>query len=422
MYRAVLTSYVVPLQGEGFIGKPGNLRAVISAVNTIYHALNAKAIDYDVLIEGVNPANLDDLLFSVDAETVLAGSSTTSGEVEITPYKLASEYNLAPKVDLPSLSFVLDSLVDDQVTEDQFHTGKSELVNANLRIGKSPVDGSWVIRIYSKAVKYEIQINNSPEYFDRAVTVDIEVDEFEVDDEDRRAILEVATVLADQEFRDDGRYDLYCNAKRGKPVTKFELFELSGLDSTGSDLEIGLHRVLRDDHYSAEDFLALSEDNLRDVVPRYLVMADKLRRESSTLRSQLALDISRYQFQRAQMQSDQPRLDAVLDVTPFPIEGIEKAVGEHLGELRDLKDLGEIKTDAHRVIRDQLVEYDSRMRSNLNRVEKCSELLLKMERAGIVRSQGFDQLRFYSRAARSGINELAIEALVLLNSFRGEGQ
>jgi len=417
MYKATLTHYAVPIQGDGFVENPGNLTPAISAVRAIYNALNSRAVDYDILIEGVSSNNLDDLLFSVNASTVLSGSQTGSGEIEKSPYKFEAEYSLAPKVDLPSLYFVLDSLVENQVTQDRFHAGNPELVDANLQIGKSENDGTWILRIFSKAVKYEIQITDSPDYFARSVTVDIEVDQLEMDDEDRRAILEVATVLADGDFRKDGRYDTYCRAKGNKPLSRFEVFELSGLDRTGSDVGVGLHSILENDHYSAAEFLALSEDNLEAVVPKYLVLADKLRLGNTKLRSQLALDLSRHRFQVAQLDLENPKLGSVLDVKPELVEGIEEAVGSYLvGHAAQVHPAGQ-KSDTHRTIRSQLAEYESRMRSHLDDVQASTNFLERMEGAGIVRSQGFDKLRFFSRASRSGINELALEIVPFLESL-----
>jgi hypothetical protein len=413
MYKVTLSTYATPIRGPGFVGKEGNLSAAVSVVRAIYHALNARTRDFEVVVEGLSSGGLEDVLFSVKGDVI--DRSGANGLPPIFDFEYRA--NLTPKVDLPTLAYILDEEVEDGVTRQLFNMGEDAVLSApNLRIGAVPSKNSWMIRLHSNSVKYDIRIATDPQFFDRLVSVDVEVDPEEIDEEDRRAILEVATVLADRDFREDGRYQKYLAVKGRKPLTRFEVYELTGLDIEGSDLSMGLHGILANEHYSHEDFLALVEDNFVELVPRYLVLKDKLRGRVTRRERELSLSLARHRFQVGQLAEDAPDADKVLEVGPVTYDDILTETEVYLASLQGVVRHEVGNSHVHRQIRTQLLQHESAMRDAVHTARQFQEIIGKIERAGLVSSQGFESVRFFAHVAHSGINELAIEALTLLEA------
>lgn len=414
MYDLRLVYYEVPRLGEKSIERVGNFFGVCSAVRSIYYALNARSPDFDVVVEGLNAKNLRSVPLRVSGDSV----DMSNGEVSRKPFVYERKENLGKKIDLPALFHVLDTLLEDNVTAELQKEGTPLIDNLHLDIDGTGYLDHWLLRMYSKAAMYELQIATKPQYFGRSVTLNVEIDEQVADAEDVRAIVEVGTVLSDYQFRADGRYGKYRKYKKGKDHALFEVFRLG---ETDSQLCSSMKKLLEDEQ-KVELPEKLTRENFAVCMPKYLVLTDRLHEEVKEVQTSLTLALARHQGYVQMLSEESPQLEKILDIKTGHDPNIEERVREQLSCM-DREKYNQIKSEnpTHLRIGEQLLLGRALMEKRLQILSSYNASIKKLEESGIIAAEVFDQTEFFERIAKYRAVEIVAKARALLRT-EGEKQ
>ena len=409
MYNLRLVHYEVPRLGEKSIERVGNFYGVCSAVRAIYHALNARAPQFDVVVEGLNPKNLRSVPLRVSGDSV----DLNSGEVSRRPFAYERKENLGKKIDLPTLFYVLDTLLEDNVTTQLQKEGTPLLDNLHLDIDGTGKLDQWLLRMYSKAAMYELHIATKSPFFGRSVTMNVEIDETTADAEDLRAIVEVGTVLSDHQFRTDGRYEKYVKYKKGKDHARFEVFSLGEADTP---LSSSMKSILEDE-LKAELPEKLTQENFSVCMPKYLVLADRLHQEVKEVQTSLTTALARHQSYVQMLSEESPQLEKILDIKTEHDPEIERKSREQIVRM-DKEKYHLIKSEnmSHQRIGEQLLLGRALMERRLQILSSYHGSMKKLEESGIIAAEVFDQTEFFERIANYQTVEIAAQARALLRA------
>ena len=415
MYNLTLVNYAVPFWGNNSIEKPGNFAAASSAIRAIYHALNRRSLDFEVLVEGVNGKNLEAVNFSVRGELIEQDSAAPKR----TSYQFSTTQNLGEKIDVPSLFYIVDRLVEDKVSAEIKSKGAPDFADANFGIENTLQLQTWILRMFSHATMYELRITSNPDYFDRTVVLNMDIDDAVADEEDRRAMLEVATGLADADFRKDGRYELYTKAHRGKPFSEFEIFHMDntiGNDKLKSVLGKSLDATLGNDYETKERLPEkLTRENFAKFMPKYLVIADRIRYEVKELQTELGKSLVKQQMYEGMLKEANPKFEDILNVKAEFDPSIEEKIKQHLQQERPIIDT----TNENQVrIGEQLVITQGFMQKKMQILDSYHAAIKRLEDAGVTAADVFDQREFFNKIANSNATTVATDAISLLETAK----
>lgn len=408
-YRLELVHYALPVQGSVGFEKQGNFAAATSVVRSVFYALNQKASNYEVFVEGVG-AKVDAIDFTVKG--VLAENPT--GE-----YRYSTRVNFGERIDLPSFFYTVDELLEDKVAREMESKG-NRLVSDNLHIGSTEQFGLWKFRIFSGTVAYEVELNGNPGYMDRTLTLRMKITD-EADRDDLRAALEIARVLADEEFR-QSEYNAYRTAHRNKPFAQFQVFNID--QEIEGELERYLadkmHRAIGDEFMATETFPEiLTPENFAQFLPRYLVVAERMRHQIREIQMELSHSLAVHQKYKILLGEQKPNLDAILEVRAPGQPGIVDKIRAEMSTMdTEQYHLLAAPNSTQQTIMEQLVIGRGMMEKKISILESYEGMIRRLEESGIVAATVFDQAEFFRKLAQANVSAMAASMVQLLDGTK----
>ncbi len=404
-YRLELAHYALPVQGSVGFEKQGNFLPATSVVRSVFYALNQKAPNYEVFIEGIGTK-----VKAVDLAVKGMLAEPPAGE-----YRYSTRVNFGERLDLPSFFYAVDELLEDKIAREMESKG-NRLVSDNVHLGPTEQFGWWKFRIFSGAVAYEVELNGNSSYMDRTVTLRMRITD-EADRDDLRAALEVARVLADEQFRQNG-YAEYKAAHRNKPFSQFQVF---GMDQEiEGELEQYLadrmQRVVGDEFTETEKFPeSLTPENFARFLPRYLVVAERMRYQIREIQAELSHSLAVHQKYKELLGEQKPNLDVILEVKAPHDPQIADKIRTEIGVMdSEQYHILPAPTDTQRTIMEQLVIGRGMMGKKISLLESYEGMIRRLEESGIVAAAVFDHVDFFRKLSHTNVSAMAARMVQLL--------